>query len=271
MNEHFAESKAVTQARESRRKLITGLSLIGASTLIAGCKRQNNSAPVAVTQTPTAKEEEMPEGARDESDVSATEDLMREHGVLRRALLVYHEAAIKLRDDTSSVPPDALEKVAQLFRTFGEDYHEKKLEEAFIFPALRKIQGPATVYVDVLIAQHTRGREITDYVLATTAGDKFPSGGVKDFINALESFVRMYEHHAALEDTIIFPAWKSTLREGELDDMGARFEEIEQQQFGVDGFEAAVKRMADIEESLGLADLSLFTAPPAPAIRGKSK
>lgn len=269
MNEHFAESSAVKQARDSRRKLITGLSVAGAGALIAGCRRQNNVAPAANTNA--AKEEEIPEGAKDESDVSATEDLMREHGVLRRALLVYHEAAIKLRDDATSVPPEALEKVAQLFRTFGEEYHEKKLEEAFIFPALKKVQGPATVYVDVLMDQHTRGREITDYLLAVTAGDKFSWNVAKDLTDALESFVRMYEHHAALEDTIIFPAWKESLKEGELDEMGARFEEIEQQQFGSDGFETAVKRMADIEESLGLANLGIFTAPAPPRVRGNTK
>ena len=29
----------------------------------------------------------------------------------------------------ASVPPDVLEKAANLFRVFGEDYHEQKLEE----------------------------------------------------------------------------------------------------------------------------------------------
>ncbi len=68
---------------------------------------------------------------------------MREHGILRRALLVYQEAATRLRQDAASVPPDALEKTAQLFRVFGEDYHEKKLEEAFILPLIKKSRDPA--------------------------------------------------------------------------------------------------------------------------------
>jgi len=29
-----------------------------------------------------------------------------------------------------------------LFRSFGEDYHEKKLEEAHIFPTIKKAGGP---------------------------------------------------------------------------------------------------------------------------------
>jgi hypothetical protein len=34
--------------------------------------------------------------------------------------------------------------------------------------------------------------------------------------------------------------------------------------FGKDGFDDAVEKIAAIEQSLGLADLSQFTAPPPP-------
>jgi hemerythrin-like domain-containing protein len=74
----------------------------------------------------------------------------------------------------------------------------------------------------------------------------------------------MYEHHAAVEDTVVFPVWKQTVGSAELDELAAKFEEIEEEIFGDDGFEAAAKRMAEIEESLGLADLGMFTAPPPP-------
>ena len=76
----------------------------------------------------------------------------------------------------------------------------------------------------------------------------------------------MYEHHAALEDTIVFPTWKATLTEDQLDEIGDKFEEIEQQQFGKDGYEGAVKQFSDIEGSLGFADLAQFTAPPPPKV-----
>jgi len=113
-----------------------------------------------------------------------------------------------------------------------------------------------------LLAQHMRGREITNYVLSMTKADKIPSNSVEALAKALESFVRMYEHHAAIEDTVIFPAWKGTLGEGEYDDLGEKFEGIETEQFGGDGFETALKRMEEIETSLGLANLDMFTAPP---------
>jgi hemerythrin-like domain-containing protein len=77
----------------------------------------------------------------------------------------------------------------------------------------------------------------------------------------------MYEHHAAIEDTVVFPAWKQTLNAEQLDEMNEKFEEIEHQQFGEDGFEDALTQMTEIEESLGLSDLAQFTAPALPAAK----
>jgi hypothetical protein len=71
----------------------------------------------------------------------------------------------------------------------------------------------------------------------------------------------MYEHHAAIEDTIIFPVWKTAVGEAELDALAAKFDEIETEHFGADGFETALKRMEEIETSLGLSNLEMFTAP----------
>jgi hemerythrin-like domain-containing protein len=105
-----------------------------------------------------------PDENRMGGEVTATEDLMREHGILRRALLVYSAAAVKLRANASSIAPDALQKTAKLFRAFGEEYHEKKLEEAYIFPVVRKVGGEAATYPDILIVQHNRGREIRHYI-----------------------------------------------------------------------------------------------------------
>jgi hemerythrin-like domain-containing protein len=147
---------------------------------------------------------------------------------------------------------------------FGEDYHEKQLEEVFIFPAVKKTPGAAAGYVDVLLAQHVRGREITEYLLSISKADRIASNSVEPLAKTLESFVRMYEHHAAIEDTVVFPAWKAAVGSNELDALGEKFEEIEHQQFGGDGFETALKRMEEIEQSLGLSNLDMFTAPAPP-------
>jgi hemerythrin-like domain-containing protein len=245
---------------KNRRQLLTGISLAGAGFVLNACRATANRTGSATNEQ--NKSEAPAPGEAQPVEVTANEDLMREHGILRRALLVYQESVVRLRQDPASVPPEALEKTANLFRVFGEEYHEKKLEEAYIFPTLKKSTNTAAAsYVDVLLAQHQRGREITDYLLSLTKADRIPSNSIGPLAKALESFVRMYEHHAAIEDTVIFPAWKTMLGEGEYDQLGDKFEDIETEQFGGDGFETALKRMEEIETSLGLSNLDMFTAP----------
>jgi len=196
----------------------------------------------------------------DGKEVGAVEDLMREHGVLRRIILAYRESAVRLRAG-KPVPDRPLADATRLFQKFGEDYHEKKLEEAYIFPAVRKAGGPAAAMVDTLLAQHQRGREITGYVLSMTKRG-ISAGDVTALSSALDSFELMYANHTAREDTLIFPAWKSALSDSEIDELGDKFEDIEKQEFGTDGFDYAVKTIDHVEQELGLSDLAQFTAPP---------
>lgn len=240
-----------------RRQWLAGICSVGAGVVLLGCE---------AGKTP---EEEASEKAGKENasmEVGAAEDLMREHGVLRRALLIYQESAVKLRANASAISPEAFQKTAKLFRTFGEDYHEKKLEEAHIFPAVKNTNGLAAAYVGVLTAQHQRGREVTEYILAVTNADKLASGNVEPLAQAMEALSRMYQHHAAIEDTIVFPAWKQTMTKDQMDEKADEFEKIEKDQFGKDGYEDAVKQIGEIETILGLADLGQFTAAAPPAL-----
>jgi hemerythrin-like domain-containing protein len=239
-----------------RRQWLAGICSVGAGVVLLGCDARN---PEEVASEKAGKESAA-------TEAGAIEDLMREHGVLRRALLVYQESAVRLRANASSISPEALQKTATLFRAFGEEYHEKKLEEAHIFPAVKSSNSLAAAYVGVLLAQHQRGREVTDYILAVTAADKLAANNVEPLAQAMEALGRMYHHHAAIEDTIIFPAWKQTMSKDQLDEIGDKFEEIEQHEFGKDGYEEAVKRIGEIETTLGLADLGQFTAPAPPAL-----
>jgi hemerythrin-like domain-containing protein len=237
-----------------RRKLLEGSAILGVAVATTGFP----GSLAALQKAPPAKAQEK------EPEVTATEDLMREHGVIRRALLVYAESAPRLRQNAAGVDPSALRQTAQLFRTFGEDYHEKMLEEQHIFPLVRKQGAVLERYADILIAQHARGRKITDYILAVTNGPKIGVTHNGPLADVLQGFVRMYENHAAREDTIIFPAWKKNFTDRQLDEISDQFEDIEHKMFGKDGFEDAEKKIGGIEGVLGLADLAQFTAPAPP-------
>ncbi|HVN46891.1 MAG TPA: hemerythrin domain-containing protein [Steroidobacteraceae bacterium] len=197
-----------------------------------------------------------------ETEVTANEDLMREHGVIRRALFVYGEASRRARNAPGSIPLPQLLETAQLFRTFAEDYHERQLEEAHIFPVVRRVQGPVAGLPDVLLTQHQRGRQITDYIRGVASSRSIAPAEAERLAKTLDEMIGMYGPHAAREDTDLFPAWKKAIGEKAYDEMGEKFEEIERRTFGHDGFEEARARIGRIEAAFGLAELSRVTPPP---------
>ncbi|HEX3486772.1 MAG TPA: hemerythrin domain-containing protein, partial [Micropepsaceae bacterium] len=178
-------------------------------------------------------------------DVSATEDMMREHGVLRRVLVIYAELPRLVRGSDAHIDPKALNEAAKLFRDFGENYHERMLEEDHVFPQLRKSGGENAKRVEILVRQHDRGREITRYIIDQT--ERGQLGDAQRLAQICQSMARMYEPHTAWEDTLVFPAWKKLHSKSELDEIAEQFEDIEHRTFGRDGFEDALRRVARVE------------------------
>src|SRR5262245_3727296 len=72
----------------------------------------------------------------EDEEVAPAEDLMREHGVLKRVLLVYDEVRERIAGKRD-FPPAAVIDSARIIRSFIEEYHEK-LEEEHLFPRFRK-------------------------------------------------------------------------------------------------------------------------------------
>ncbi len=190
-------------------------------------------------------------------EVSPGEDLMREHGLLKRILLIYGEGIRRL-EAKEDLPPKALADSAEIIRTFVEDYHEK-LEEDHLFPRFRKA-GKLVGLVDVLEAQHKAGRKLTDVTQRLAAPQSLKSDDDRRaLIASLQQFIRMYNPHEAREDTILFPAFHEIVSQNEYDALGEDFEKKENQLFGDGGFEKNVARVEAIEKTLGIYDLALFT------------
>ena len=185
-----------------------------------------------------------------DDDVPATEDLMREHGILRRLLLVYGEV-IRRVQAKQEVKPAIVSQSAEIVRAFIEDYHERD-EEEFIFSRFQKGQGKLTELVNVLLRQHRAGRTLTAEILRQAGRDR------QQLVLAMSQFVRMYEPHAAREDTVLFPAFRRLIGPKELDKLKDVFEDKEKALPG-GGFEKRVDDVAAIERALGIEDLALFT------------
>ena len=195
--------------------------------------------------------------AEDEVPVTPPEDLMREHGVLKRVLLIYREGIRRLQA-SEQLPADALNAGAGIIRTFIEDYHEQ-LEEQHVFPKLEQA-GKLTDVTSVLRTQHARGRVLTDRVVAATgAGTALDQAKREALVQDMSAFIRMYEPHEAREDTVVFPTLRQVVPAKEFRDMADMFEDEEHRRFGRAGFEGVVDKVVDIEKSLGIYDLSQFT------------
>jgi hemerythrin-like domain-containing protein len=191
-----------------------------------------------------------------EAGVSPAEDLMREHGLLERVLLVYEEA---LRQ--ADTPWASIAGSAHIVRAFIEDYHEK-LEEDFLFPRLERA-GKQVELVTTLRAQHQAGRALTERIAAVAGGS--PRAEDRAIVaEAIGSFIRMYRPHAAREDTVLFPAFREIVSAREYAELGERFEDREHALLGQDGFEGMVAKVAELERGLGIGDLARFTPPSAP-------
>src|ERR1700733_12833884 len=192
-----------------------------------------------------------------EVPVTPPEDLMREHGVLKRVLLIYREGIRRLQA-SEQFPADALNAGAAIIRSFIEDYHEQ-LEEQHVFPKLEQA-GKLTDVTSVLRTQHARGRVLTDRVVAaTSAGTALDQAKREGLMQDMSAFIRMYEPHEAREDTVVFPTLRQIVPAKEFRDMADIFEDEEHRRFGPAGFEGVVDKVADIEKSLGIYDLSQFT------------
>jgi hemerythrin-like domain-containing protein len=198
-----------------------------------------------------------------EEEVGAVEDLMREHGVLNRVLLIYEEALRRLGAE-EDLPPNVFHTTATLVRKFVEDYHEK-LEEKFIFPEFEKRKELVDL-IKVLRKQHAAGRAVTDVVLRNAAPERYrKEAGRKGLVSACRAFIRMYRPHEAREDTVLFPALGKVVPAKRLKELGEQFEKEEDRLFGEEGFEKVVDQVAASEKGLGIHDLDQFT----PKLTGK--
>jgi hemerythrin-like domain-containing protein len=228
------------QEQTSRRAFLRSGIIVGASAL-AGVSMAN------AAESSEAKEEE----------VSPPEDLMREHGVLKRVLLIYGEVLRRI-DSKHDFPPEALADAAGIIRSFIEDYHEK-LEEDYLFPRFEKAHKLVDL-VKVLREQHQAGRRVTDVTmrLATFNALKNDSDRAR-LADSMRQFIRMYNPHEAREDTVLFPQFRAIVSGNEFDSLGEEFERKENELFGEEGFEKMVDKVAGIEKRLGIYDLAQFT------------
>jgi hemerythrin-like domain-containing protein len=222
-----------------RRRFLTSAA---AGALLAGCATASRGAAA-------------PAQPAEADEVTPAEDLMREHGVLRRVMYLYDDAALRL-DAQREVPLDALASCAGIIRRVIEDYHEK-LEEDFLFPRYEQA-GKLADLTAVLRRQHLAGRELTAQITAL-AKASLAAADRATLALALRRFNHMYRPHAAREDTVLFPIFRELVGKHAYQELGEQFEAKETAMLGDHGFEKAVADVARLEQAFGLDDLAKLT------------
>ena len=190
-------------------------------------------------------------------EVPPTEDLMREHGILQRLMLIYDEIGKRLKEG-EEFPLQVFVDANNLIRRFMQDYHEVN-EQFHVFNRFANA-GKFSELVAVLYQQHLAGRRLIDKVNIMSTADNLKDPAERSKVAAyLALFNLAYRHHAAWEETLLFPAFRSVISPKDFAALGKTFEKEEQKRFGPNGFEKIVEQVADLEKQLAIYDLQQFT------------
>jgi hemerythrin-like domain-containing protein len=195
------------------------------------------------------------------SEISPTEDLMREHVVLHRILLIYKNIISRLNGEKPYDPyliHNAALNATNIAKSFIMDYHQV-LEEQYVFPVFLQNQQDVLL-IRTLLVQHNAIRCVTQKILQIlTSSYLNNSEQYFGLIHLLSSFIQMYEPHSAREDTVVFPEFHYLVTPETFKALGETFEKIEEQKFGENGYESIVQQISQIEQALGIYGLGQYT------------
>lgn len=239
-----------------RRGFVAAVAAMGGATVMSCNPRSGR----IHRQVPGSGGPEATGGEEHEALITPGEDLMREHGVLERVLVVWHEADLPLRRG-EPIDVAALRESVELVQRFIERYHERQ-EEEVVFPRLEQA-GRERALVRTLREQHEVGRGITAEVSHVLGGSLDEASRLL-IADRLASYSRMYLAHASREDTIVFPTFRE-LSGASYSELGEEFEQREHEILGEGGFDAAVAEVTRIERAFGIDDLGRFTPERSPA------
>lgn len=184
-------------------------------------------------------------------DVPVTEDLMREHGLLNRILLIYENIIHKIEHNID-FDMDIIIQCVNIVKEFVEDYHEP-LEEKYIFTFLKE-KNLHVQLIDELINQHRVSKKITDKIMSYAT--KNDNDKLRKY---LRLFIYMYRAHESREDTVIFNEFRKIAPKQLYESYSEIFEDTEKEKFGDGGYNKILNRVMDLEKQLSIYDLKVYT------------
>lgn len=186
-----------------------------------------------------------------EIEPTPTEDLMREHSLLNRIMLIYENILFKI-DSNINFDLQLVFDSATIVKEFIQEYHEP-LEEKYIFAFLVE-RNLHVELISELIKQHRLSGVITEKIFKYVRLAELPK-----LSKYIKLFIYMYRAHESREETIIFNEFRKIAGVKLMKEIGEEFEKSEHELFGADGYEGILNKVIKIEIKLDIYNLNTYT------------
>ena len=177
-----------------------------------------------------------------------TDDLMNEHRVIERMLVVMSKAADRI-EKNEKVDPSVFVGAADFLKNFADKCHHGK-EENLLFKkmverGLPSESGP----IAVMLHEHEDGRA---HVRTIAELSKKRSDGyvAKELVEHVRGYVELLGQHIQKEDTILYPIADQVLTHADQKELEAGFEEVEEKVMGPGVHERYHKMIEDFEKKV---------------------
>jgi hemerythrin-like domain-containing protein len=201
--------------------------------------------------------ERIPEGLEDgKEEISATEELASEHGMLDRIMLAM-DRKLKMAGAGGKADLSVINMGCGMIKQLV-DQHHMVVEEEHIYPRFENTE--LADFADVLKNQHNEMRKMVSRMENLSKTGAVRDRSEMEELNRLfRDFHDMVMAHAAWEQTVLFPVMAGTWSKDELEELKEKQEEHEKKLLGKDATEKAYTMLMDLEKSAGISGLDDFT------------
>jgi hemerythrin-like domain-containing protein len=194
----------------------------------------------------------------EEKESSPMEDLMKEHGIIERIMLIY-QRMIEKAITGQEVDVSVISRASKMVNEYVSKHHEHD-EEKYVFPKFREASYIVDL-VDTLEHQHNVSRELNLQVMELSSkGSEITQDEAVRLLDLCGMFINMYLPHISRENTILFPTFFDIVSSEYIQDIKKKMEDEEEKVLGETGFRGFVGHVAELEKEVGCHELSQYTA-----------
>jgi hemerythrin-like domain-containing protein len=194
----------------------------------------------------------------EETESSPMEDLMKEHGIVERIMLIY-QRMIEKAITGQEVDISVIHRASKMVNEYVSKHHEHD-EETYIFPRFREANYLVEL-VDTLEHQHNVSRRLNIEVMELSSkGAEITRDEAVRLLDLCGMFIGMYLPHISRENTILFPTFFDIVSPEYVQEIKEKMEGEEKKLLGETGFRGFMGHIAVLEKEAGCHELSQYTA-----------